>query len=573
MDDMRYQLDLLKVKNQKLESDGRMYRSLINTSTSAFLYLSFADNHFERMGDWKHFFDFDVNSVKEFDLILDSAPEQDRNTLRDVLFLEKTGRSSATAEFSQCGKRRFTECEVTVTYDEKNTPAEKIIRFKDITKFKVQNDELSYLAYYDSITGLYNRNYFVRLLAEWLRKAKEDNSNVSVMFFDIDDFRKINDGLGIVVGDELVQVFGQFLGSFTEDKVIVSHFNADIYCLAIYDPCGARSVENIYHAIREHLQKPLLLSNRMELKITVSAGVAEFPEASDSALELINAAEIVMFKAKASGKDSISFFDAVVLQEFKKNIEIENKLKDALFSNRFVLYYQPQFNVETGALRGVEALIRWKDIDGVMISPSEFIPVAERNGSIVSIGNWVIEEALRSLSQLRRRFRIDFIMSINISAIQFKRHEFVGDVIAMINKLEIDPKFVEFEITESILIDDFNEIIRKMVALRDYGMKVSLDDFGTGYSSLSYLKGLPIDTLKIDKSFIDTVTVDEPTRVITTSIIEMVKELGFETVAEGVETKDQYDYLKSIDCDNIQGYLLSKPLDYDSLEKVFISMM
>ncbi len=240
---------------------------------------------------------------------------------------------------------------------------------------------------------------------------------------------------------------------------------------------------------------------------------------------------------------------------------------------QFSLFYQPQYDVESGRLRGVEALIRWKDENGKLISPAEFIPIAEKNGSIVSIGAWVVEEALRTYAEWRDKFGVHLIMSINISAIQYKRKDFVSNVISLMEKYEIESKEIEFEITESVLIDDFAEVIEKMNLLREYGIRVSLDDFGTGFSSLSYLKGLPIDTLKIDKSFIDTVITDDSTRIITESIVSMVKKLGFETVAEGVETEAQYEYLRDIHCDNIQGFYLGKPMQKDEVEQILTSQI
>ena len=573
MDELRYQYDLLCAKNQKLENNEKMLSLICSTSSNAFLYYSFETEKIETLGSWDSFFHFDITSVKDLNLIIEELQEKFKIPIKEVMFIEKDHIDYASQEACVNGGKKWIEFEVTVIYDRNGKPIEKIIRLKDITKFKRQNDELSYLAYYDSLTGLYNRNYFVRILADWMRSAQDDKSVVAIMFIDIDDFRKINDGMGLIIGDELVQVFGQFIGSLKQEKVIVSHFNSDIYCIAVYDPCGMRSVETIYHKIRERLETPFVLSNRQELKITVCAGVAEFPEAAKSALELINCAEIVMFKAKAAGKNAIQYFDAPILNDFLKYISIENKLKEALFENQFMLYYQPQYNVEDGKLRGVEALIRWKDKEGYMISPGDFIPIAERNGSIVPIGNWVIEEAISVLSDMRHKYQIDFIMSINISAIQYRRPEFVGDLISIINKYDINPEKIELEITESILIDDFREVIEKMHALRDYGIKVSLDDFGTGFSSLSYLKGLPIDTLKIDKSFIDTSTTDEATRIIMESIIYMVKRLGFETVAEGVETKEQYDYFKKMNCDVIQGYLLARPMNKENLEELLQTLI
>ncbi len=567
MDELQYQFELLNAMNQKLSIDEKMFQMLCNTSSSAFLYYSFEDDIVRTFGNWKFFFKVSIHEVRDISGIYDFIDDKYVLQLRELLFIEKKGRKSESAVI-RMKDSVWVECETAVTYNENDNPKEKVIRFKNITKFKNQNEELMYMAYYDVLTGLYNRNYFIRLLGDYVRKAEEERAAVAVMFIDIDDFRKINDGLGIVIGDEIVQQFGQFLASFKNNNVIVSHFNSDIYCIAIYDPCGARSVEHIFRMIHERLHKPFALSNGMEVSVTVSMGVAEYPEAAKTTLELINCAEIVMFKAKSTGKDSIQYFDAPILNDFLQNVTIENKLKEAAFNQNFMMYFQPQYHAKDKKLRGVEALIRWRDDDGHMISPSVFIPIAEKNGTIIPIGTWVIEESIRIYSQWKKKYKSELILSLNISAIQYRKSDFVSKLMKVLKKYDVKPTEVELEITESVLIDDFGEITNKLVTLRSYGIRISLDDFGTGYSSLSYLKGLPIDTLKIDKSFIDTVVSDDNTKIITESIIYMVKKLGFETVAEGVETKEQFEYLKSIECDNIQGFFLGKPMPSDEVEEL-----
>ena len=234
-----------------------------------------------------------------------------------------------------------------------------------------------------------------------------------------------------------------------------------------------------------------------------------------------------------------------------------------------MMYVQPQYRTSDKVLRGVEALIRWKDNKSdKMIRPDVFIPIAEKNGTIVPIGTWVMEESIRIYTKWKEKYNYPMLISLNVSAIQYKQTDFVDKVLNILDKYKVSPNEIELEITESILIDDFKEITEKLSILRNIGIRISLDDFGTGYSSLSYLKRLPINTLKIDKSFIDTLITDENTRIITESIIYMVKKLGFETIAEGVETQEQYDYLSAIDCDNIQGYYLGKPMPPEDIEKL-----
>ncbi len=455
MNKLEYQLDLLNVINQKLRREEKMLRLICETSNSAFLYYNYEEEKIQTIANWEHFFDFTIQDIRDLTKLYGCVEEKYLIPLREVLFIEKQSMKSQSIDIRLKESRICIQVEVNIVYDDSGQPTDKIIRFKDVTKFNAQNDELTYIAYYDMLTGLYNRNYFVRLLGEFVRRAGERHETVAVMFLDIDDFHRINDGMGIIVGDELVQLFGQYLIDLMGDNVIVSHFNSDIYCIGIYDPCGARSVETIYQSITERLKKPFRMSGGNEISITVSVGVAEYPEAASNTLELINCAEIVMFKAKSMGKNKIQYFEGTILNDFLQNVSIENKLKEAVFSQNFTMYFQPQFRTTDRQLRGVEALLRWRDDTGNMISPSVFIPIAEKNGTIVPIGTWVIEESLKAYAQWKRKYHYPLIMSINISAIQYQQPDFIDKLLQILEKYQVSPYEIELEITESILIDDF----------------------------------------------------------------------------------------------------------------------
>ena len=269
----------------------------------------------------------------------------------------------------------------------------------------------------------------------------------------------------------------------------------------------------------------------------------------------------------------VQYFDAGILQDFLKKAEIENKLKDAVFRKNFEMYFQPQYYALGEKLRGVEALIRWKSEGGRMVSPSVFIPIAEKNGLILEIGYWVLNETLSIFKKWKEKYNYPMILSVNISAMQYKQDGFVNELLTLLEKYDIKPEELELEITESLFIEDIDSVRDKLVLLRDYGIRISLDDFGTGFSSLSYLRDLPIDTLKIDKSFVDNVEEQGAGRVITESIVHMVDNLGYETIAEGVETTKQYEYLKQIGCDIIQGYLLGKPMPEHEIDKLLIRLL
>lgn len=568
MDELHYQMDLLKAMNQKLSNDEHMYRMLCNTSDMAYVYFSYASGRIMTLGKWKEMFHFSVNDQRDLSGFYDIVDEAYVGELGRLLFADPMEATNTFVECLHKNKKNWLLFRSTFVYDDNLVLTDRIISICDVTKNKSQSEELTYFAYYDTITGLYNRNYFVCLLGDWLKKAQEENEIISVMMIDIDDFHKINDGMGMVVGDEVVQQLGSFLKDFNNDKIISCHLNSDVYCMAIYKPDNNCNPETIHRSIKNRTKAPFYLSGGQEIRLTVSIGVAEYPEAAQSALDLINCSEIVMLKCKALGKNAIQYFDASTLKDFRFQVEIENQLKDAVINKNFELYYQPQYYAGNKELRGAEVLIRWKRADQQNISPALFIPIAEKNGAILNIGSWVIEQSIKQYSVWKSRYSIEWILSINISAKQFSQDNFVLDIIRILEKYHVKPECIELEITESILIEDFASVSRKLQILKSNGIRISLDDFGTNFSSLSYLKKLPINTLKIDKSFIDTLLTDYATRVITESIIDMVKALGFESIAEGVEEEQQYRYLHAIGCDVIQGYYFSKPVCSSDLEKL-----
>lgn len=574
MDDLRYQVDLLTALNQKLKAEERMYRLFFDTSKRAFLYINYENGTAETLGSFDKFFDFTINEAARLPELEDYFSEDSVENFRRLIFVEKEGKDRQALDLKLKDDKTWVCVDVSVFKNEAGEPVEKIFSFTDVTKQKQHQEELSYMAYYDYATGLYNRNYFITKLKDFVDKAGERNAVVSVMLIDIDDFHHINDSKGLVTGDEVIQNLGLFIHDLTEDNVIASRFDSDIFCIAIFDPCGHRSVDTIYRSIKEYLSKPMKLTDMTDESVTVSVGVAEYPESSDNALTLINCAEIVMYKAKRQGRDSIKFFDTAILNSFLKEVSIENKLKEAVTGSGFFMNYQPQFNAKNKRLRGVEALLRWQDSDGNLIGPAQFIPIAERNGTIFSIGDFVLNESIRQYMEWKKKFDLNVILCINISSVQYGKPDFVPKVMATLNKYGMNPELLELEVTEALLKEDFKQITDKMLELRDYGVRVSLDNFGSGFSSLALLKGLPVNTLKIDKSFIEGMLKDDASKVIVESVIDMAKKLGLLTVAEGVETGEQLDYLtEHTGCDLIQGFYLGKPTDEAGIEELMLRLV
>ncbi len=339
MNEMQYQVDLMNAMNEKLQNEQKMMKMIIETSTSAFVYYSYDRDETHVMGDWESYFDFTVRRISDLQRAVDYVDEAYQDDFSRCINLERQGleRSVTTVKFAGTGK--WVECEASIVYGAGGRPSDKVVRFKDVTVVNDKNEELKYMAYYDGMTGLYNRNYFISRLTGFINRAREEQREVAVMFIDIDDFRNINDGMGLIIGDELMMNFGQFLAEFAADNVIVSHFTGDMYCLAIYDPRGQSGIEYVYNMIRNRTRQPFMTSDGREINIKVTAGVARYPDASENVLELINYAEIVMLRAKHNGKDSIQYFDSELLAEFMGNLSIENKLRDAIYDMRFEMYF------------------------------------------------------------------------------------------------------------------------------------------------------------------------------------------------------------------------------------------
>ena len=571
MEEKSFQLDLLKAKYDKLSKNEHIYRIICESSDYGYIYQSLGTDELLCLGSFEIMFGRSVGKVRDIDDFLECFSADDRTLVRDTITAENAGKEFASCECRSNNERTWYRIYTRIeeNREEDIIYRDKIVTFIDITKEKARNSDLLYMAYYDTMTGIYNRNYFVSLLTEYISRAEKEKCRVSLLMIDIDDFKKINDVQGIIVGDELLQQIGFFLkGLMVKDRLICSHINNDIFCVAIYDPVGQYSVEAFYAELKKRFSECFNMSTGQEISITASIGVAEFPEAGASALDLINCADIVVYNCKKMGKNILQYFEAPILDDFLKNVDIENKLKEAAFSNNFEMYFQPQYYSKTRKLRGVEALIRWRDDSGKMIPPSVFIPIAEKNGLIDHIGRFVVQESLCRYKRWCDLYESHFKLSINISALQYKKDDFVDSVMGLIEETGVDPAYVELEITESILIDDFESVTTKLSRLRNFGISISLDDFGTGYSSLSYLKKFPIDTLKVDKSFIDTVLDDASTRIITESILNMSHAMGFETVAEGVENERQFNYLTGAGCDVIQGFYLGKPLPAEKIDEL-----
>lgn len=568
MNELRYQIDLLKAMNQKLTERERMYARVCEEAEEAVLYCSFERKSFSTLGQWKSFFDFEIRQSGDLTRILEEAEEVSEMSLRDLLFLEKLGEESAAVECRLKGSGLWLRFTVKVSYDREGVPVDKILYIRNITKDRAQSDELSYMAYYDSLTGLYNRGRFQQLLEEYVKSAAATNSLVSVMMIDIDEFRKIRDGAGAASGDTLLCQFGDFLKELCGQKAIAGRLQGDVFCLAVYEPHGGGNVELLYREIRQRTREPFQDEEGRKVRITVSVGVAEYPEAASCAEELLNRAESAVFRCKRQGRNGLQYFDVSSLRDYQSAVALENRLKEAVFKGEFTLCYQPQYYAGNRRLRGAEALIRWQDPEARMPGPDVFIRAAEKSGTIDAIGKWVLEESVSQYAKWRRQFGFPMIMAINISARQYQKESFAELLVEVLNRYKVKPAEIELEIREELGTEEIEQIAERLRVLKTYGVRISLDNFGAGLSSLTFLKELPIDTLKLDKSLLEAAPGDSSARAVTESVIQMARSLGMDIVAEGVEEEQLYQYLHSIGCNVIQGYLFGAPMSPEEFEKM-----
>jgi diguanylate cyclase (GGDEF)-like protein/PAS domain S-box-containing protein len=433
---------------------------------------------------------------------------------------------------------------------------------RDITDRKKAERTIQYMAFYDTLTGLPNRNMFKQHLNEVLNHQKKQMA--AVLFLDLDRFKFINDTKGHSTGDVVLQRVAKRLQSTVQNEAMVSRQGGDEFILLI-ENTDKESSAIIAQRILDEFLKPLEL-NDQEFFITPSIGISIYPTDGNDEETLIKNADTAMYVAKGHGKNKFQFYAPNLNGNSIQMMELENGLRKALEQKQLVLHYQPQIELDTGKIVGIEALLRWQHPKLGLISPSEFIPLAEETGLIVSIGNWVLQTACKQNKAWHEAGYKKVPIAVNISVRQLQEDHFVDNVIKVLDQVGLDPKYLELEITESIMqnIEESTIILNQ---LKEFGINLSIDDFGTGYSSLSYLRHLPIDKIKIDKSFVDDILYHSTQGVMVKTIIDMGNHLQFSVIAEGIEQKEQVDFLQQNECNIGQGYFFSRPLAVDQMEE------
>ena len=441
---------------------------------------------------------------------------------------------------------------------------------RDITEKKESEKIIHFQAYHDTLTRLPNRTLLKDRLVQAMSHAKRNNTKLSVMFLDLDRFKNVNDTLGHMIGDKLLQAVAERLRKCLRECDTLARIGGDEFTILLPEIHARSDSELIANKIIDTLRVPFILNNQ-EIYISTSIGIAHYPDDGETRESLLKHADIAMYAIKNKGKDGYQFYNHNMHKELSDNLTLENDLRRAISNNQFRLHYQPQVDALTHKIVAVEALLRWDHPERGTILPSEFISFCEETGLIQSIGDWIFESVCQDLNLWKNMDLTLPRVAVNMSAKQFEQPDIIEKIVATMNKYEISGDMLEFEITENVLMEDIDNVISILNQLSLMGAKIAIDDFGTGYSSLNYLQKLPIDTLKIDRSFVNAMEYDQGAMSIIKAVIAMAKGLKLHIISEGVEDVRQMEQLKALGCYNMQGFLFSPPVSRESVTTLLLN--
>ncbi|ANU15520.1 diguanylate cyclase/phosphodiesterase (GGDEF & EAL domains) with PAS/PAC sensor(s) [Planococcus halocryophilus Or1] len=445
----------------------------------------------------------------------------------------------------------------TVEVTSKNEQLEKVIQ------------KMEELAYYDVLSGLPNRRLFLEKLEDFIRDAKQQSEKFAVVFIDLDRFKNVNDSFGHEFGDLLLQGFSEKIKENLRSDDVISRQGGDEFTIILNNIYDEHDISPLIHRLQTALAKPIII-NGQELHISMSIGIAVYPKDGETTGELLKHADSAMYSAKAKGKNNFQFFSDDMALIASRKIALENDMRRAITNKEFVLYYQPQIQVETGNIIGMEALIRWKTDDGDVVSPGEFIPLAEETRLILPIGEWVLYTACEQAKKWHDTGHSHLKLAVNLSPLQFLHEDLMDVVKFTLHKTGFPASSLELEITEGVAVDDAEIAMARMRELREIGVRIAIDDFGTGYSSLNYLKQFPLNNLKIAQPFVQDMATNPSDKALVEAMVFIAHNLNMSVIAEGVETEEQLALLKDLGCDEIQGYLYSKPLSADQFTELIV---
>jgi diguanylate cyclase (GGDEF)-like protein len=448
---------------------------------------------------------------------------------------------------------------VNVVRDDHGEVIQHVAVFSDVNIVKRSLEKLDHLAHHDILTGLPNRLLLRGRLDHAMRRVWRERRGLAVIYLDLDRFKNINDTLGHTAGDELLRIVATRLSDQVRDGDTVARLGGDEFMILLEDCRSPHDARSVAQKVLDSFRAPFLVKDQ-ELFVTASIGISTYPGDGVTVDELISNSDAAMYRAKEQGKDNYQFYTTDLTIAAREKLQLESSLRLALERNEFELHYQPKWNTSTGAITGIEALLRWRHPVHGLVEPLAFLAALEDCGLILPIGRWILRTACRQMQTWRQRGLPAIQMSINISGRQLAQGDLLKVVEESLAESGLDPHYLELEITEGFLMKQPDQAIALLQAFRDWGVSIAIDDFGTGYSSLSYLKQLPIQKLKIDRSFVRDIPENSDDVAITSAIIALGLRLQMLIVAEGVETAEQLEFLKREGCGEAQGYLFSKPL-------------
>ena len=533
--------------------------------------ISVIDSNFKAVFNNKAFYEITgLDHIEAINKQYFFSPESDNNEMLDQVKVALNNFGEWEGEIWERrhnGEEFAISLKIAIVQDAPDTEQYYICVFSDITYRKRSEEELIKLANIDSLTGLPNRSLFLDRLSHAIAYSRRNKTLFALLFIDLDNFKNVNDTLGHTIGDKMLVNIAKRLKGCVRDVDTVARLGGDEFTVLLENIKTTNEVGVCANKILARLAEPMEIE-AIHLKTTPSIGIGMYPAHGNDQETILKNADLAMYSAKEKGKNNYQFFTEDMTSLAHERINIENKLRDAIDNDQLTLYYQPKVFSVTGEIVGFEALIRWIHPEDGMISPGAFIPVAEETGLILSLGDWIIEEAIQQAKLWSEINPNGAQIAVNISAKQFMS-EYLPDRIAeLLEKYDLHPKYLELEITEGTLMENMHHTIQALKRLRDMGLVISLDDFGTGYSSLSYLKEFPVNKLKIDQSFVRDITTDPSDASIVASIITLAHNLGLNVVAEGCETIEQLKFIRSYHCEQVQGYLFSRPLPKAEAEEL-----
>jgi diguanylate cyclase (GGDEF)-like protein/PAS domain S-box-containing protein len=480
------------------------------------------------------------------------------------------------------GNERSVHQQAELLFAESGKPLRMTGTVQDVTDRKMAEEQIRTLAYYDTLTELPNRIMFKEHLNKALARARRRNTLVAVLMLDLDRFKRINDTLGHTVGDQMLrEVAKRLVGSIRQEDVLarsgydeasasIARLGGDEFAIMLTELDSVQAAAKVARRTLDAMCAPIPLEAQ-EVFATASIGITIYPFDGENVDYLLKNADTAMYHAKSEGRNNYQYYTKSMNASAFENLALENSLRRALEREEFELYYQPQVSIDSGKIVGVEALIRWMHPEMGMISPVQFIPLALETGLIVPMDEWGLRVACSQAKAWQDAGLPPICVSVNLSSYQFRQKNLTEAVARIISETRLDPQYLDIELTEGTIMQNADETIRTLNELKEMGIRLSIDDFGTGYSSLSYLKRFPLDTLKIDRSFIMDITNDPDDEALTRAIIAMSNSLKIKVIAEGVETEEQLDFLKTNGCDEFQGYLFSRPVPASELAEMLKS--